>query len=485
MKTITCRVGAMVFLAACVARSPAGAASVVPPVLYIQHINPLTVALLWTNTAPGFVLESVDSLDGSQPWIGVLQAPQLANARLVVTQSIGTITGRARFFRLAPKGSPAGTDYLLATQNPDGSWGTPNGSLLRDTAAVLESLAESGQTGTALFATGLSALASIVPRNNDDASRQVIMLALADWDVSASAANLLNSQNLEISDLLNTSYPGRAWGLASGFGNSTLDTALVLRALKAAGETAGLSVAAETLLGKTTSAARSLNLPAGSSDLVLKVRNLTGIVRFNIAYPNGSNNYVDLYTGQTPTSVSFPKTTGPVTFTVQNLSGTLANYSAELGFTGSDGLDTFSITTPLTFLGLAQNADGGWGITPGRDSQLMVTAEVVRSLAAWGQAFGPQQVLQSARTWLLSHQHLDGGFSSLKGSNLPETALAVLAILAIDPTTPLSSTASYLQSAQLPDGSWGSNPWQTALVMQAMRMPPVVSAISGQSVGAR
>jgi hypothetical protein len=112
----------------------------------------------------------------------------------------------------------------------------------------------------------------------------------------------------------------------------------------------------------------------------------------------------------------------------------------------------------------------------------MVTAEVVRSLAAWGQAFGPQQILQSAKTWLLSHQNLDGGFTSTKGSNLPETGLAVLALLAIDPTTSLSSTAGYLQSAQLPNGSWGSNPWQTALAMQAMRMPPVVSAIPGQSV---
>jgi hypothetical protein len=96
----------MVFLAACVARWPAGADSVVPPVLSIQQINPLTVALSWTNTAPGFVLESTDSLDGSQPWIGVLPAPQLVDAQLVVTQFIGTITGSARFFRLASIGSP-------------------------------------------------------------------------------------------------------------------------------------------------------------------------------------------------------------------------------------------------------------------------------------------------------------------------------------------------------------------------------------------
>src|ERR1017187_6617699 len=110
MKTIICRVGVAVFLAASVARWPAGAQSLVPPVLSIRQINPLTVALSWTNTSPGFILESVDSLDGSQPWSGVFQVPQLANAQLVVTQSIGTITGSARFFRLAQKGSPAGSD---------------------------------------------------------------------------------------------------------------------------------------------------------------------------------------------------------------------------------------------------------------------------------------------------------------------------------------------------------------------------------------
>lgn len=474
----------MVILATSVSRWPAEAQSLVPPVLSIQQIDPLTVALSWTNASPGFVLESVDSLDGSQPWSGVLQAPQLSGAQLVVTQSVQTITASARFFRLAPKGSPAGFDYLVAHQNPDGSWGDPNGTLFRDTAGVLESLALSGQTGTPSFAAGVSALASLSPRNNDDASRQAIALALAGWDVSASAANLLGSQNLEIFDLLNTNYPGRGWGLAAGFGNSTLDTALVLRALKAAGQAGGISVVRETLAASATSPARSLNLPAASSNLGLEVRNLTGNARFTLTYADGTSYYANLGPTQTPVFYGFPITTGMVAFTVQNLTGSPATYTAEVGFTGPDGFDAFRITTALTYLGLAQNADGGWGIMPGRDSQLMVTAEVVRSLVAWGQAFGPQTILQSAKAWLLARIHLDGGFSSVStnASNIPETGLAVLAILAVDPTTSLGLTAGYLGSTQLPDGSWGSNPWQTALAVQAMRMPPVVSTIPGQSV---
>ncbi len=67
-------------------------------------------------------------------------------------------------------------------------------------------------------------------------------------------------------------------------------------------------------------------------------------------------------------------------------------------------------------------------------------------------------------------------------SSVPETCLAVLAILAVDPSASLGTASGFLKSAQLPDGSWGTNAWQTALAMQALRMPPVVSTIPGQSV---
>jgi hypothetical protein len=427
-------------------------------------------------------LESADALPPTKGWAGVLQVPHFLGGQLVVTQAFSSNIG-TRFFRLVAKGNQAGLDYIISRQNDDGSWGDLNGTLLRDTATALETLALLGQTATASYQSGVSALASLLPRNNDDASRQAIALAQAGWDVSNSGAGLINSQNLEIFDTLNSSYPGRGWGLAAGFGNSTLDSALVLRALKSAGKPAGLTVVKENLAGSAMSSTRFVNLPAGSSNLVLYARAVFGVVRFTLTYPDNSSYYLDLATGQTPTTVGFPVTNGVVTVTTLNLTGSSANYTAEIGFTGPDGYDAFRATTALTYLGLAQNPDGGWGIGPGRDSQLMVTAEVIRSLAAWGQAFAPQQVLLSGKAWLLAHQNIDGGFSSTPGaSNVPETGLAVLAILAVDPTASLASAADYLKAAQLPDGSWGGSPYQTALAMQAGHMPPVVSAIPGQTI---
>src|ERR1039458_1607777 len=481
LKTIGSRFG--LFLVIWAMQCPAPAQSNPSAVLSINQSSNQTVIVSWSNTAPGFVLESVDALPSAKSWQGILQAPQVSGNQLKVTQAINSITGSARFYRLIQKGNPAGLDYLLAAQNSDGSWGNASQTPFHDTAEALETLAALGKTDSAAFNAAESALAAFSPRNNDDLSRQAIALGFAGWDVSASAANLLSGQNLEIFDLLNTNYPGRGWGLASGFGNSTLDTALVVRALKAGGKAGGLSVVQETLAGSAASPTHPFDVPAGSSTLTLNVRKLSGTVRFSLTYPNSAGYYVDLSTGQTPTTIGFPIATGTVTFVAQNLTGSPATYTAEVGLTAPDGFDVFRVTTALTYLGLAQNADGGWGISPGRDSQLMVTAEVVRSLAAWGLAFGPQSILQSAKAWLLAHQNLDGGFSSVPGaSNVSETGLAVLAILAVDPTASLGNASSFLKSAQLPDGSWGSNAYQTALAMHALRMPPVVGTIPGQSI---
>ena len=329
----------------------------------------------------------------------------------------------------------------------------------------------------------LWALASLTARNNDDLCRQIIALAQPGTDVSAMVTNLLTAQNLEILTQASPNYPGRGWGLAAGYGNSTLDTALALRALKVGGKAAGVSVVRETLAGLATSPAHSFSVPAGSSNLALKVRKLTGTVRFHFTFPDSSTGSVDVSPSQVPITINLPTAVGTVTFTAENRTSSTVNYAAEGGFTDSNGFDAFRITSALTYLGLAQNSDGGWGIGLGADSHLMVTAEVVRSLAAWGQAFAAPQALSQAAAWLLSKQNPDGGFSSqTNASNAHETSLAVLALRVANPGLSLVSAASFLQNAQLPDGSWGGDAYLTALAMQARRMPPAVSQIPGQSV---
>jgi hypothetical protein len=263
-----------------------------------------------------------------------------------------------------------------------------------------------------------------------------------------------------------------------------LDTALALRALSAeTNNSTGLSIVDETLAGSATSVPRVFNVPTGSANLTLQVRALTGSIRFQVTYPDSSGEYIDLSTGQAPLTVNLPIETGASTFTAMNLASTPGTYTAEVGFTETNGYDTFSITTPLTFLGLAQNSNGGWGIAAGQDSQFMVTCEVVRSLAAWKAIFSAPRVFSSATAWIETNQNADGGFSWKPGaSSALETGLAMLAIHAAEPNVSLTNEVAYLTNAELPDGSWGGSAYQTALVMQALRILPVVSQIPGQSV---
>jgi hypothetical protein len=240
----------------------------------------------------------------------------------------------------------------------------------------------------------------------------------------------------------------------------------------------------EPLAGSATSPPYTFDVPIGSSQPVLRVRRVTGTVRFIVTYPDGGWSLTpDLSAASVPANYYFPAGSGGLTLTVENRTASPASFTAEVGFTTPDGWNTFRVTTPLTYLGLAQNSDGGWGIQPGRDSHFMITAETLRALGAWRQVFAGQQVLQSALTWLRSRQNPDGGFTSEPGASNPhDTSLATLAILAADPAASLANTASYLKNAQLHDGSWTSNAHQTALAIQALRMPPVVNPIPNQSV---
>src|SRR5213594_2575547 len=108
----------------------------VTPVLSIVLTDSRTVALSWSNEAPGYVLQEVESLSMATPWRGILQAPLLRSNELAVTQTLSNAAAGARFYRLVAKGAPAGLDYVLARQNSDGTFGSPSRTLFRDTAGA-------------------------------------------------------------------------------------------------------------------------------------------------------------------------------------------------------------------------------------------------------------------------------------------------------------------------------------------------------------
>ena len=240
-------------------------AQTLPPPLSIQSVNPGSFQLQWPQTTPGFILQYSPTPDRSSLWFGIPQNPSLLGGILSVPQAFSAYPAGQGFFRLTSKGVPSGLDFLLAHQGSDGSWGSLGGTTFRDTAAALEALSLFGRPGDAsASAQGLAALASLAARNNDDLSRQTIALAAASQDIAGPLATLLGSQNGEVLDPASVAYPGRGWGLATGYGNSTIDSALVLRALKAGNRIGGLAVVKESLAGSATSPPHSFVAPAGA-----------------------------------------------------------------------------------------------------------------------------------------------------------------------------------------------------------------------------
>lgn len=460
-----------------------GQTTPVPP-LDFEPIDENNVVVSWPDVAPGFILQESDSPAAAAVWRGVPQTPVASGGRLKVTRTIDSSTVRM-FYRIRKKGGNPGIDYLVASQNGSGLWGDPARTQTRDSAAAVEALALYGQNNSAV-GLGISGLYSQSTRNNDEAARKTVVLAGQGYDVSSLLTDLLASQGAAVQDSTALGYPGRGWGLASGFGNSTIDTALVLRALTAGARGAGLCSFRETVPAGSTTPPHAVSVPAGGNSFILRVRNVTGAtLRFLLTPPGGGGDYyVDVNPRTTVVDiVGYPYLPGTWYLKAQNSSGSGASYIAEVGFNDASGFDSFRFTSALTYLALAQNADGGWGIAAGEDSHLMITAEVLRTLAACGNNFFGPQVLNAGAAWLLTRQNVDGGFSSEAGtSNGHETSLAVLAIRAANPSASLGTAVAYLKGAQLPDGSWANDPYQTALAAQALRAGPVVTTIPGQSV---
>lgn len=382
----------------------------------------------------------------------------------------------------------AGLAYLESSQAADGAWGDPAATQARDATVVVDTLALLGAR-SGVYLRGTAAVATLPSGNNDDLARATRSLSTRGLDVAATTQTLLAAQHEEVLDPSAPAFPGRGWGLAPGFGVTALDTALVLRALRGAGLPSGLSIVAAEVAASSTSSPHPFPVPAGAGNLYLKVRQLSATLRFTLTNPTGAAYFADVAPASTPITIGpFPISEGEWTLMVRNTGAGPATYTAEVGYTDADGFDSFRIATALTFLGLSQNPDGGWGIAPGGDSQLMVTAEVARTLATSDGVF--PTVLSAATAWLQARQNPDGGFGSEPGvSNVNETALAALSIGLADGGASLDAAASYLETQQQANGSWGDDAYLTAAAMQALLLArpldsaPEVTSSGGAGAG--
>lgn len=336
-----------------------------------------------------------------------------------------------------------GLSCLAAKQNATGSWGDPNGMAFRDTAVVLDTLKLLGQTGVD-YLQGIANLQNSIAPNHDYLARQIVTLAGAGNDVTDLVAKLLAGQNGEGFQPAEPNYPEGGWGVAPGFATESLTTALALNALKASGLPTVLAVV-RAVVQTGTQNAHQFTMPAGGSDLVIFVREVTGTVRLFIDTPSSGTFFVDLTNISSPVPIpGVPAQAGTYTLRVESQVGSPNTYSLEARFLAG-GFDVSRITRSLSYLGFAQNIDGSWGVSRGEDGHLMITAEVLRALEGFGNSFAPRSIIDRAIDWLEARQNPDGGFGSDPGvSTVYETALALLALLGGDRTSPGHSPCTQL-----------------------------------------
>jgi subtilase family serine protease/flagellar hook assembly protein FlgD len=249
--------------------------------------------------------------------------------------------------------------WLLSQQGIDGSWGDSSRTIVRDTAAAVEALARGGVRG-ASYDRGLAFLRGTSPTAPDFVARQA--LALAGNDLPAADAGPLATR------LLGYGNADGGFGAGTGYASDPLDTALVLRALRALGRPADPAVA-----------------------------------------------------------------------------------------------------RAVKALGQLRSADGAWPVVPGGPTSTVVSAYVLLALQDWSALPDSQALLGPGLAALLARQNPDGGFGE-SPSNPFASALAYEVLLrAGAPASVVSAAGAWLQGAQLPDGSWRSSPFETALVLGALK----------------
>lgn len=354
-------------------------------------------------------------------------------------------------------------------QAVDGSWGDIDGSALRDTTVVIDALTKIGEgadevSGALTFAGGATP-------NHDYLARQIASQIHGGQSVPQAALDeLLAGQASEVTNPASSSYPGGGWGVAPGFDSDVLTTALALRALVLAGFRTGLSVT-EGVVPAGGDASHSLTLPAGASDFVLLVREISGAVRLWVDPPVGGSLFLDLADVGFPIEVGgLPVDEGDYTIRVESVAGGPHVYSMEARFVDAGGIDSSLVSRTASYLGFRQNLDGSWGARHGAPGTLMVTSEVVAALQRLGPAFAPQTALTDAALWLSAFQNPDGGFGTEPGvSTAYETALALRAIQAADPDSSVADTAiSFLVGTQEAAGCWNDDAYSTGAVLLAL-----------------
>jgi len=130
--------------------------------------------------------------------------------------------------------------------------------------------------------------------------------------------------------------------------------------------------------------------------------------------------------------------------------------------------DDRALRAVAALLALA-NPDGGFAAVPGGETSTVVTAEVLLALLDWKDVAGSATLRGTGLAALLARRNPDGGFGA-SPSTPHASALALDVLLAAGAGAELvDPLVAWLERDQLADGSWSASPYQTALVVSALR----------------
>jgi len=113
-----------------------------------------------------------------------------------------------------------------------------------------------------------------------------------------------------------------------------------------------------------------------------------------------------------------------------------------------------------------QNADGGFGISPGGVSHVGLTAWVLNEVAPLD---GPaaQQIADASAAWLLTQRSADGGFGAGADGVLP-TAWAVAGLVRLGSGIDVTPSIAFLRAQQGSLGDWNGSVFTTAEVIRVL-----------------
>ncbi|HEX6899194.1 MAG TPA: MopE-related protein [Thermoanaerobaculia bacterium] len=123
----------------------------------------------------------------------------------------------------------------------------------------------------------------------------------------------------------------------------------------------------------------------------------------------------------------------------------------------------------LSALLTLQASDGGWPCVEGGDSEVYCTAYALLGLAPYRSRFFLDPQVDSGSAFVKARLDASGRFGPAGPSEVLNTAVAAIALAAVPAvSTEIVSIRAFLESRQGADGSWDSDPFTTALVVQAL-----------------